>query len=310
MTTPVERIASWVKGKPIWWQHAIRLSLRDGELVPATLQEIYQIAKMERDLLDKDASYAGAESTIDTTGFEAESGEVTLTSINKVVNVGILAEDQMLEFPKKGLTVVFGDNGAGKSGYSKICRHACLARGKTPEILGNVFEVSTLPSSAIISVDIGGATEIKEWNLGFASDNNLKSIRVFDGAVADNFVSSEDELGYKPLGLHLLEDLASVIDYVKRQVAEETMPGNGIVNLPDFVDTKAGDFIDKLSSESNISDIDNHIASDEEINSLEKLQREISDLKSKSPTQIRKELNHKKTQLSPLQTFITDLAVK
>jgi len=310
MSTPVEKIATWVKDKPIWWRHTVRLSLRDGELTAATLQEIYQIAKMEHDLLDKGASFAVAESAIDITGFGVESGEVTLTSINKVVNVGALAEDQILKFSKKGLTVVFGDNGAGKSGYSKICRHACLARGRPPEILGNVFEVSTLPSSAVISVEIDGETEDKEWNLEFASDNSLKSIRVFDGAVADNFVSSEDELGYKPLGLHLLEDLASAIDHVKRQVVEETMSGNGIVNLPDFGDTKAGDFIDKLSSESNISDIDSHIVSDEEINSLETLKKEISDLKSKSPSEIRKELNHRKTQLVPLQTFITNLVVK
>ncbi len=308
--SPVEKIVVWVKNKPVWWRHAIRLSLRDGKLTPATLQEVYQIATMEHGLLDKDTSYANAEFDIDTTGFGAESGEVTLKSISKVVNVGALAEDQSLEFQKKGLTVVYGDNGAGKSGYSRILKHACLARGKTPEILGNVFEVSTELSSAIISVEVDGKQDDKPWNLKYAADANLKSIRVFDGEVADNFVSDEDELGYKPLGLHLLEGLATAIDYVKRQVVEEVMPGNGIVVLPDFGDTEAGGFIGELSSESDIDDVDKHVVTEEEIESLDKLQNEINELKSKSPEQIRKELNNKKRQLLPLERFITDLSDK
>ncbi len=310
MVSPVEKIVDWAKNKPVWWRHAIRLSLRDGELTPATLQDVYQIAKMEHGLLDKDFSYSNAEIDIDTTGFGAESGEVTLKSISKVVNVGALAEDQCLEFQKKGLTVVYGDNGAGKSGYSRILKHACLARGKAPEILGNVFEVSTEPSSAIISVEVNGQQYDKPWDLMTAADTNLKSIRIFDGEVADNFVSDEDELGYKPLGLHLLEGLATAIDYVKRQVVEEIMPGNGIVSLPDFGDTEAGRFIGKLSSESDIDDVDKHVVTEEEIESLDKLQNEINELKSKSPEQIRKELNNKKRQLLPLKRFITDLSDK
>ena len=229
--TPVERIVDWVKDKPVWWRHAIRLSLRDGELTPVTLSEIYQIALMEHGLVEKDDACDEATNEIDTTGFGSESSEVNLRSISDVVNVGALAEGQTLAFAEKGLTVVYGDNGAGKSGYSRIFKHACLARGRAPEILGNVFELSSEPSSAKITVNTSDGDSVKGWDLGAAPDVALKSIRVFDGDVSDNFVSDEDELGYKPLGLYLLEDLVSAIDYAKRQVVEEIMPGNGFVSL-------------------------------------------------------------------------------
>ncbi len=304
--TPVERIVDWVKNKPIWWRHAIRLSLQNGDLTPATLQEVYRIARMEHGLLDKDDSYLEASKDVDTTGFEAESGEVTLSSIASVVNVGALAEDQDLAFPEKGLTVVYGDNGAGKSGYSRILKHACLARGRAPEILGNVFELSSEPSSAVISVKTEGGVEPKKWNLKTASDVDLKSIRVFDGEVADNFVSDEEELGYKPLGLYLLENLVSAIDFVKRQVIEETMPGNGFVSLPVFGDTDAGGFIAGLSSESDVNDVDKHVANDDEGELLERLRKEVADLKAKSPEQIRRELNNKKRQFISLRGFVSD----
>lgn len=308
--TPVERIVEWIKDRPVWWRHTIRLSLNDGELNQNTQDEIYQIALMEHDLLPRDESYTEAQKAIDTTGFEPESHEVTLNRISDVINVGALAPDQLLQFSTSGLTVVYGDNGAGKSGYARILKHACLARGRAPEILGNVFVPSSAPPSAKITVEIEGVEEEKQWHSKSGSDAKLKSIRVFDGEVADNFVSDEDELGYKPLGLYLLEDLAGAIDYVKTRVAEETMPGNGLASLPAFGDTDAGRFATHLSSSTNIEDIDKHVATDEEIGSLEALHKEIIDLKAKSPEQIRKELNNKKRQLLPLQTFLIDISNK
>ena len=50
--------------------------------------------------------------------------------------VNALAEDQTLKFAP-GLTIVYGDNGAGKTGYIRILKQACRARGQE-EILGNV----------------------------------------------------------------------------------------------------------------------------------------------------------------------------
>jgi len=304
--TPVERIVDWVKNKPVWWRHAVRLSLRDGESTPATLHETYKVALMEHGLLDKDESYVEVVKEIDITGFEAESNEVTLKNISNVINVGALAEDQLLEFQQNGLTVIYGDNGAGKSGYSRILKHACLARGKAPEILGNVFEPATVPSSAIIVTEVEGNPLDKNWNLQCESDANLKSIRVFDGVVADNFVSNEEELGYKPLGLHLLDDLAAAIKYVKKQVVEETMPGNGLVSLPEFSNSQAGKFVTNLSHLTVIDDVDKHVATDEEIKSQEILRKDINDLKAKSPAQIKMDLQNKKGQLIPLQKYIAN----
>lgn len=308
--TLVESIVDWVKDKPVWWRQAIRLSLRDGELTQVNLNEIYQIALMENGLLDKDESYTHAEKDVDTTGFELESHEVTLNSISNVTNVGVLAEDQQLQFQDSGLTVVFGDNGSGKSGYARIFKHACLARGRAPEILGNVFDLSDKPSTANISVEVEGVKDEKNWHLKAGADTNLKSIRVFDGDVADNFVSDEDELGYKPLGLYILEDLATAIESIKRLVVEEIMPGNGFVSLPQFANTAAGKFVSNLSSATNIEDVDKHIATEEEIIHSEELQEKVNDLKAKSPEQIKKELNNKKAQLILLQSFVIDMTDK
>jgi len=52
----------------------------------------------------------------------------SLTSIYHHGGVNALAEEQTLNLAP-GLTVVYGDNGAGKSGYIHILKGACHARG-------------------------------------------------------------------------------------------------------------------------------------------------------------------------------------
>lgn len=302
--SPVEQIVDWVKEKPIWWQHTVRIALQNGELSEVDLDEIHHVALMEHGLREKDDIWFGTQQPILTTGFEQEEAEVTLKSISQVKNVGSLAEDQLLEFSSSGLTIIYGDNGAGKSSYSKILKHACLARGKPPLILGNVFENSGVPSSALLSVTVNGRDNNKSWSLDFTGDLDIKSIRIFDGEVADNFVTDEDELGYKPAGLHLLEGLVAAIDLVKRRVIEECMPGNGLVSLPEFGDTKIGDFVRNLSSETDITKIKKYTIKDDEPYKSDQLVRDISDLKSKSPKRIRKELENKKQQLLPLKNFL------
>lgn len=308
--TPVERIVDWVKNKPVWWRHAIRLSLRDGELTQSNLDEIYLIAKMEHDLVEKDESFGDAQSEVDTAGFELEEHEVTLESISSVLNIGVLAGGQFLGFPKNGLTVVYGDNGAGKSSYARVLKHACLARGAPPEILGNVFDKNSGPASASITVMAGGKSEPKDWSLKAKSDNKLKAIRVFDGEVSDNFVSDEDELSYKPLGLYLLDDLAKAIDHVKRNVTEETMGTNGLFPLPKFSSTKAGSFVLSLNTNAKVEDVKNYVATDDDLTKKASLQKEINDLRAKSPEQLRKDLKNREIQLNSLKTYLTTSANK
>ncbi|WP_376697583.1 AAA family ATPase, partial [Wenzhouxiangella sp. EGI_FJ10305] len=282
----------------------MKLSLSEGALSNKYLDEIYDVALVEHNIIVDEQISKLLEGSIDTTGLSDEINEVTLDKIDSVVNVGALAGDQTLSFSKHGLTIIYGDNGAGKSSYARIIKHACLSRGGVPEILGNVFEKPGQPSSANISINVNGNIVSNEWSLNFKSNSNLKSIRVFDSQAADHFVTKEDELGYKPSGLHVLEDLAEAVDYVSRRVTEEIMPGNGFVGLPAFQDTKTGRFVSQLSRKTALSEVELYSATDDEIERIELLKKEIDSYRSKSPEQIRKELSNQLRQLTPLKEFI------
>ncbi len=63
--------------------------------------------------------------------------------------VNALAEDQTLKFGPN-LTVIYGDNAAGKAGYIRILKSACRARGQE-QVLGKVVSGAT-PLSRVVSI--------------------------------------------------------------------------------------------------------------------------------------------------------------
>lgn len=52
----------------------------------------------------------------------ASHAVVTLGALHGLSNVNALAPGERLTFGKTGLTVIYGDNGAGKSGYARVLK--------------------------------------------------------------------------------------------------------------------------------------------------------------------------------------------
>jgi hypothetical protein len=100
---------------------------------------------------------------------------VLLMSIYHHRGVNALAGDQTLNFAP-GLTLVYGDNGAGKSGYIRILKGACHARGREA-ILGNVVSGSA-PLAPVVAIKyaVGGEPAPREWT-GALDDDVISSWR-------------------------------------------------------------------------------------------------------------------------------------
>ncbi len=58
----------------------------------------------------------------------ASGADVSLSALYGLEHVNALAIGERLTFNKAGLTVIYGDNGAGKSGYARVLKQACRAR--------------------------------------------------------------------------------------------------------------------------------------------------------------------------------------
>lgn len=74
-----------------------------------------------------------------------------------------------LTFAPQGLTVVYGRNGSGESGFVRIFRTACRTRVENPEklkVLANVYGSGQGPQKAEIIIDKAGVEEVVPWTSG------------------------------------------------------------------------------------------------------------------------------------------------
>jgi hypothetical protein len=95
---------------------------------------------------------------------------VRLISIKGVANVNRLAENQELTFAPEGLTVVYGKNGSGESGYARILQSMVRARRRA-DILPDVFAESPGKKSGQVTFLIGQTEHTS--SLGSSADPAL-----------------------------------------------------------------------------------------------------------------------------------------
>jgi ABC-type cobalamin/Fe3+-siderophores transport system ATPase subunit len=68
--------------------------------------------------------------------------------LRSVENLNRLAANQQLRFALNGLTVIYGDNGSGKSGYARIAKKLCRSLAPT-DLIGDVFKAGKKPPAMV-----------------------------------------------------------------------------------------------------------------------------------------------------------------
>lgn len=137
------------------------------------------------------------ESTVVPT--DSTPDNVILQSIGPLQGLDRLASDQILKFAVNGVTVIFGENGSGKSGYTRALRQLCNAR-KEPELLGDVFCDGTEISQSITYTYRQGADDPVSvtWTNGDAKPIPLAGITLLDSDNLRVYVEGKNEILYLP----------------------------------------------------------------------------------------------------------------
>ncbi|HLE33645.1 MAG TPA: ATP-binding protein, partial [Bacteroidota bacterium] len=156
----LQEILEWSQGRPMWQRDALRRLVLNGELSDEDIGSLTEICKSAHGLAEQQETDPLAKEHMPDRA--AGAVPVSLVSIFHHRGVNALAEDQTLNF-SPGLTVVYGDNGAGKTGYIRILKSACRARGQEL-ILGNVVS-GTSPLAPVVAIKykVGTDPEPREW---------------------------------------------------------------------------------------------------------------------------------------------------
>src|SRR5207249_8442659 len=135
---------------------------------------------------------------------------VTLVSVTHNRGVNALAPDQTITFGEN-LTVVFGLNAAGKSGYTRILKRACRSRF-TEDILGNVLS-GEAPLKAQATIRFREAAK---------ETDALSAVSVFDAHCVPVYLKDKTDVAFRPFGLDVFDKLSSVCGEVRSRLAKES----------------------------------------------------------------------------------------
>lgn len=220
--TVLETILAWSQDRPVWQRDALRRIVAKGRLDADDHKELLDLCKQGRGLKNG-SSKASPLAKAHLPANPGQGAAVSLVSLADVEGANNLAPGQTLSFEENGITIVYGDNGTGKSGYARILKRACRAR-HTGKIESNVYAQVPPPAraSATITYSAGGAHQPPaKWKDADHPDAALSAVSVFDSDCATVHIKEKNEVAFRPFGLDVPDELAGACQAVKDALAAE-----------------------------------------------------------------------------------------
>ncbi len=222
--TVLQAIIDWAADRPSWQQDAIRRLFSGAELSSTDFDDLYALLKIQHGIPDPENRAAQA---LTSDQVAAPQGADTLVQIKAVKNlrhVNALAESQRLAIAPTGLTVIYGDNGAGKSGYSRVLKKACRARDQREVIRGNarLADDPKKIAEATFEISIDGKDTELKWVNDQPSPEALSAIAIFDGHCARAYIDNHGDYAFVPYGMDILEGLAKACDKLRAMLTAES----------------------------------------------------------------------------------------
>lgn len=255
----LQEILSWTQSLPKWQADAVARLLAKQALVADDLDDLFALLKEAHGIPDPKGRKAKPLTADQIPAPVKVTTHIELRAMKNMRNVNAIAENQHLPFGASGMTVIYGDNGSGKSGYSRVLKRACRARDQVEAIHPN----ANLPGKAGVpeaafEIAIDGVAQDAHWTHGKAAPAALSSFAIFDSRCARSYLDGEDDFSYVPYGLDVFEGLAKVCKQLKTSI--ETEYAQSAADLTAFVplqgDTPVGKLIAALSAKTTKAQVD------------------------------------------------------
>lgn len=220
---PIDDVLEWSNKLSPWKQDALRRLAISNDLTEADASELLAMVKSAAGF----KLSVAAPNAVPFTKAHFGGGKhqpIILKGIANVQNVNRLTANASLTFCPKALTIVYGRNGSGKSGFVRILRTACRTRVENPaklKVLADVYGGVAGPQTAEIVIDAGAGDTTIHWSPGATASPQLMQVAVFDTASAQLYVDGGNQIRFLPFGLALPHRLNSVCLGLKEKLETE-----------------------------------------------------------------------------------------
>ncbi|MFS2160175.1 hypothetical protein ACCD10_22880 [Pseudomonas sp. Pseusp122] len=208
---------TWLNGRPKWLQTAARMLIDSKrQLNQDEVKALARLCKLEA----KDEADPGFQTVIP--GTLSQVANRPLLRIEEILDVhglNAIKAGAHLPFGKSNLSVIYGQNGTGKSGFARLLKEICGSRSKD-EIRSNVFDPIPTPCRAHFKVSIDGKPVDVHWEIPSGPHKALRHAQVFDSKAAQQYMG-RTEACYEPSRMKFVSALITTADAVSAELTGE-----------------------------------------------------------------------------------------
>lgn len=275
MRNAQEYLIDFAKSQENWFKALIYFAINsNGDISPEKYKEILTS-------IIKSTNIAVTEPSI---GDGDEYNKVNITQLKHISGVNALEPDQTIKF-NSDITILYGMNGAGKSGYFKILNEI-VGGNQEKDILQNIYSTdhSKIKVELKYIADANTETTI-DWNGETRSIPKLNRCKVFDSSYLNGLLETRktDQTLIQPLGLNLFTYLVDLLDDAKSKInsyADNIRTNKPNIKLEEISDEIKNVFINHFISKSEHGKIKKLFEfSEENQKNLSKIEKEIKDIK-------------------------------
>lgn len=205
----INRIVDWAKNQEYWKQYIGYNILCGRSQQEDFINNAYIYYLKYAGLYSEEVE----EETLDFDSLQIRNDsaqDFKLCKIANVVGVNNLKANQTLPIGDN-LTIVYGENGAGKSGYIRLLNNAFVSKGDK-DILPNVYsdENHCPPNADFVFKNLEG-----EYSISFQEKDEhieFQSFSCFDTKGADVILNAENDMPYIPKSFSFFTDFLDVIN--------------------------------------------------------------------------------------------------
>jgi energy-coupling factor transporter ATP-binding protein EcfA2 len=222
-------ILNWLKLQHLWLQIAASKILANGVLSDTDMPILLQTIKESDENKSKKIRVS-----FPIAGRTNSKNDIKLFSIGPVEGIDRLNPRKPLVFGPENLSVVYGQNGSGKSGFVRILKNICGKPNSIP-LKSNVYASTPSKQSCTLKYIINESDSGDvEWIANTQPIPELSNIDIFDVTNGTFYLESETETSYIPVELTLFTELVNIADKLTAVLEEERQKlVSSLPKLPD-----------------------------------------------------------------------------
>lgn len=203
-------LLNWINEMPQWFRKATMSYYTNGTVTDE------EITKLADECIDETDDFIVENINIIN---RDDSKSYVITSLDNIEGVNALEPRTPLQFSKDGVTVVYGLNGAGKSGYIRVLKMITGAKYRE-EIKNNIYSRETNNPKATITIENNvGEEESFDCDLKEAGQySELRNVDIFDTKLSNAYINDKKEAEYEPWVFRYLSYMAEVSTRIKKEL--------------------------------------------------------------------------------------------